>query len=574
MLLGKVLERAFAGCGLDFLEFQNSRRWQDCLDRFSSMSAQHPIGSELGALLHAGPHVVGELLTRHSANDVVKQAGKTTTAWQYDPLLLTAISCFGEALIDGAASCLPVHFEIDPNSDLLLDRLKLPMSQEDLIACWKAGDAKTRVQIAKLLAVTFAGRVNEDYTSEDDRANQPAERVLPACFGRWEQAKAEVAGTANCLGKAIMLAAFGKLVGAEMLAVLPVQLAHNIYYRKRGEVAAFCLDGLAATNVPLSKERRQSLLNIAGFGQAEEDEISWSHMGIALRIDTSAWVLIDPNMYRGLVSVFPDYWEVGHAHRLLTCWSEVLPGLSLLRQDKRIEERFEAYIDTCQQRCALLLLLTIQCFAQPRTKKELVDLLRKSAVLDALLTWPEFDASKLDPASSRKRKAICAFLEHHYDRTAQPLPDGGFPHQCQWYEFGDKDEQWLLDQLSDETAREALCNLCYKFITHGIKAMDEEWKQQRGDADLHHPRCQFASIGPGLSIAALGHVAHAMGASREVEPHLHCHCFDQFRLLYSAGKLILHPQTAGPEARQSAELLKRLPFILPSAEKVLKALEG
>ncbi|PWU01599.1 MAG: hypothetical protein C5B53_02660 [Candidatus Melainabacteria bacterium] len=578
MPLEKVLKRAFAGCGLDFLEVQKSQRWQRAVSHFTSLSDRYPIDSQLGPLLHAGPHFVGELLARMPANGVAQLASQRNTAWQYDPGFLASICCLGDALIEAAIACLPVSFELsEDDAELRLDRLQLPVSQGALVECWQRGDAETRVQIAKLLAVTFAGKTADGYSSEDDRANQPAERVLPACYGRWHRAleaipaEAALRPIANCLGKAIMLAAFGKLVGTETLAVLPIQLAHNIYWRKRGEVAASCLAGLEASKVPLRKERRQSLNHIAACGEAEREEISWSHLGIALRIDEHKWVLVDPNM--GMASVFPNSWKMNEAHDLLRCYGQVLPGLSLLRQDKRIEARFERYIDGCQQRCAKLLLLTVMCFARPHSKEELVDLLGRPGVLDDVLRWPEFSASRLDPTCSRRRKAICALLDHDYDWDAEPLPDGTRQRKCPWHEHGDKNEQWLLDRLSDQTAQEAMGSLCYRFITESLKQMDKEHEQKKGGADLHHPRCQLGGLGPSLAIAVLGHVAHAMGVSEAVEPVLHHHCFDQFRLLYRAGELILHPESAGPDAREAAEILKRLPFVLPSAEKVLKALE-
>lgn len=578
MSLRQVLERAFAGCGVVLTQVQHNSNWQHRLAGFSALAAQRPVDSTLAALFHAGPHFVGELFVRHDLARVVELAAKHNKSWQYDLDFLTVTGCLGEYLIDAAIHCLPIRFELREASDVHLDRLHLPMSLGKLVARWKKGNVKTRRQIAKLLAVTFAGKTRQGYSSEDDRANQPAERVLPACFGQWEPDREELPPgqeqkpVANCLGKAIMLAAFGRLVGADTLAVLPIQLAHNIYWRKRGEVAAFCLEGLEASGVPIREERKQSLLTLSACGWAEREEISWSHMAVALRLSPKHWVLIDPNM--GMASVFPESWQINDAHDLLTTCCQALPGLSLQLEDKRIYARFEREIDTCQQRCAKLFLLTVMCFRRPHAKGELVELLRQSLVLNDILAGAEFTSDRLAPGSSRRRKAICVLLDHDYDWEAERHKDGSYQRRCKWYEHTDKNDEWLLDQLSDEAAQEAMANLCYRFLTESIRQMDEQQKRKKGDGDLHHPRCQLGAIGPALAIAALGHVAHAMGVSADVEPVLHHHCFDQFRLLYRAGQLVLNPESAGADAWEALAILRRLPFVLPSTEIVLRALEG
>lgn len=578
MSLRQVLERAFTGCGVELAKVQHNSNWQHRLAGFSALAAQRPVDSTLAALFHAGPHFVGELFVRHDLARVAELAAKHNDSWQYDLDFLTATACLGEHLIDAAIHCLPASFDLGEASDLRLERLHLPMSLEELVRRWKKGSVKTRRQIAKLLAVIFAGKTRQGYSSEDDRANQPAERVLPTCFGQWDPAREglppgqDQRPVANCLGKAIMLAAFARLVGADTLAVLPIQLAHNIYWRKRGEVASFCLAGLEASRVPIREERKQSLLTLSAWGYAETEEISWSHMALALRISPSRWVLIDPNM--GMASVFSESWQINEAHDLLTTCCQALPGLSLQLEDKRIYARFEREIDICQQRCAKLLLFTVVCFKRPHSKGELVEVLSQSLVLNDILEGPEFAPGKLAPASSRRRKAICVLLDHDYDWEAERMQDGSYQRKCKWYEHGDKDEEWLLNQLSDERAQEAMANLCYRFMTESIRQMDEQHKRKKGDGDLHHPRCQLGAIGPTLAIAALGHVAHAMGVSANVEPVLHHHCFDQFRLLYRAGQLVLNPESAGPDALEALAILRRLPFVLPSTEIVLRALEG
>src|SRR5262249_30445359 len=150
MVVRQMLERAFAGCGVELAQVQLTSRWHNRFASFSALAAQRSVDSTLAALFHAGPHVIGELLIHDDLPRVAELAATQDKTWVYDLDFLTDTTCLGEYLIDAAIRCLPAQFDLDQASDIRLDRLQLPISLEKLVTRWKKGNPKTRKQIAKL----------------------------------------------------------------------------------------------------------------------------------------------------------------------------------------------------------------------------------------------------------------------------------------------------------------------------------------------------------------------------------------------------------------------------------------
>lgn len=569
MCVNNVFQAAFAGCGLSLRSVQAGHAWKELDQRGRALHKQHPQASELGVMLRAGPHVIGELLCHHSLATAVEQARNCRGIWHYDAAFLATMAFLGDALQESAVPCLPELFDLEQREYHFLDKLSLPASPKALAEAWQSGDGRTRLQIAKLLAATFVTPGESRVSYEDDRKDQPAERVLPKYFGRWDLKKGS---RVNCLGKAIMVAGFARLAGIRALAVIPTRLQHIEQYRSRGLAASVCLAGLKAASVPLSEARAHSLEDIARAGRRSADDYSWLHMSIALDMGGGEWALVDPNM--GIASVLPKDWLIDPAADSLSYCSQVLPGLSLLKQVPDYRSIYADYLNLTRVNCALLIPFAAEGFSSTATKEQIVDRLVRSELLDHVLSWQEFGPSELDPDASRRRKAISALLEFTLDLT-RPAVGGKPARKCLWFVFGEYPDDKLLAEISDEEAREALLTLCYKFASRAIRLMDEDVGRSRWFAELVHPQCQLSPVGFGLATAVMAHVGLSMGGtvSRQVEKRLNYHCFDLYRLHVSAGRLVTNPRKAGHEAQRSATILRRLPFVLPSSEHVLRWLE-
>lgn len=566
----KVLAECLAGCGLNPDSVRQGKRQRTQSRRFQALPTLHPEDTDLGAMLRAGPHVMGELLCHHSLPEAVERARSTSQLWVYDPHVLASLTCLGEALQARAIRCLPVQFDVENREYCFLDKLTLPLTPEQLAQTWRGGDRKTRLQVAKLLAATFVTAKEDRVSYEADRRDQPAERVLPARYGRWHLRRGS---RANCLGKAIMVAGFAKMAQARALAVIPTRLSCNEERHHRGLAARICLEELEAANVPLSRGRRRSLESVVGSGRSADRDVSWLHMSIAMDMGKGEWVLVDPNM--GMASVIPETWEGNDAYETLIYCEQVLPGLSLLRQIPDSRSRFQGYLELTQLNCSVLNNFAQLGFSKTATKEEIIARLVQSELLDHILTWIEFSKTELDPNAPRPRKALSALMEFNYDLSKERIC--GMPaRKCLWFVFGDWPYEKLLSELTDIDARRALLALCFEFAVRGIRLLDKEESTSRWTAEQMHPQCQLSLAGSGLACSALAHVALASGkrASRAVEQLLNQHCFDLYRLHVSAGRLLVDPQNAGQEALRSASILRRLPFRLPSSEHVLGQLDS
>ncbi len=90
-----------------------------------------------------------------------------------------------------------------------------------------------------------------------------------------------------------MVVAFARLAAIDALIVIPARPCFQLQQRYRGELAELCLEGFSRAAVPLLRRRRQSIERIVRAGRYVQNEPSWLHACIALRLDGELWLLLD-----------------------------------------------------------------------------------------------------------------------------------------------------------------------------------------------------------------------------------------------------------------------------------------
>ncbi len=587
-LVHNALDLCFKGSGHPegLAGVLQSSAWQSYFDYYESLSAR-VAGTELGYMLNAGPHRVGLEFCRSRGrewSEVVENVRNCQERWQPDPYVLATLDHLGEAIQNAAVQCLPKQFSVPEDEIGDWQRLKLPLSLSELADAWHAGDDETRKDIGWLLVDVF--RFAPDKRRLDrgrDILHQKAEFVLPGFFGAWDE---QSDYQPNCLGKAALIAALARYAGIDALFVVPAQACFLLKDRLRGELADMSLAGFSQARVPLCRRRTKSLKKIARDGRCSQDEPSWLHACIALRVENHLWMFVDPN--GEMIALTSTDWGLGTAYDDLQRIGSVLPGLSFLEQmgDNSFDNNFHEFRQLAKDALDQVVRFAKKGFPADATKSDVVERLSKSSLLDvAVKMLPddrefELEEPTLNPHAPRRYKAVCLLMEHHYLRRSKNSAQQVDP-KLKWRMLKDLDhsiaEGLLLGEMTDSQARRALVALCYTLGTRALNKFTEDYQLQVEEAEVVHSQCQIGGVGYFLATSVLAHVACCMGrsVSLEVEPLLCRHAFDLHRLHVVAGAGVLNwrNKQRRQEALEAASILESLPFVLPSTERILPYLQ-
>ncbi len=567
-VLSTVIAVVFRGCGLDPQKVLGSRKWRNIVCAGREHLRRFPEGTERGDAARLGPLYFGAAL-----NGVKLRTNGNV--WQIDPEVNAALRIAGEALIDSASACLPRTIPKPERGLYFSKKHRFPMTLADLRQRWLNGGDRAQTYTAEILANTLYGLPDTEITEEQDRADQPAERVLPFHYGPFVPG---LPHRANCLGKALMVAGFGKLVGAPMLAAVPVITASIEHRIQCGKLADRLRRFIARSGIVLSKERAECLDAIVEFGKKRERYVDWLHMGIAMQLRSGRWLLVDPN--QGITGRLPKSWRLSALHSTLRNHRFALPGLAVTKGGRLKHRNFEMASALCDINCAEVAPLEKIIRETNPGRDEILRLLRESDFMDSILEWNLFSKIDLPPDAPRTTKAICVLLEFLIEQE-RSMSKGANPWEfsgkkISWFiEVWCKSEEWLLSQLNDAEAREAFDRLVWKFISYGFEMFHKEREYASMGHDLIHPHCQFSLVEPGTALQVMSHVAADIGedCSEETEALLSRHSFDQFRLLYSAAAPLRGVPRDPEVSKLSATILRALPRRLPNAGIVIAALD-
>ena len=137
----------------------------------------------------------------------------------------------------------------------------------------------------------FRSKETGSISADEDRADQPSERVLPKMFGKWDP---DTGNRANCLGKAIMLAGFGKLCGVDMMSVTPMLTLNANAHRYFGLAAEGIYKFLEEKQIAFSETRRLSLLALSQYWQNQgRAEFVFPHTSVGFRMRDKNFMVIN-----------------------------------------------------------------------------------------------------------------------------------------------------------------------------------------------------------------------------------------------------------------------------------------
>ena len=583
MVFQKVVNTILEGCGLSPEGVQASLPFQRRKQHFLRLGDNLRGDAQARSHLAAGALRVGALLSGISVPGIpegrlpkVKRRTKQPhTDRETQAEMLTWIRLLGDLAISAYVPCLPSYLRPWGNDLDTRELRAFTGSACQLAERWTSQTPDLRRLSLSLLMETLSPENRDRKSNLEDRADQPPERVLPRYFGPWSSQGSR--HRANCLAKAIFLAAFARYAQVKkMLMVTPFTSVHRFRERARGRAAAAVLKSLEAMGFPWTPARLCGLRDIVLFGIDEEQERSFPHYSLACEVGDENWVLVDPNC--GMMSELPSGWELSQGWSKLRGLRNSVPGASFFRFSE--EPTFSdqvAHMDRVEAPLRQL----FDNWRNTHSRDEAVRCLEESPLLDVVLQWPSFVANKLDPQCDRRRKAVCVLLEMNiwlYEwRKKQKKKEAGsgespteeFP--CMWALRGESSTEELLSELSEDQARDAFLTLVFAIATRGIYGVEDEYEDRKAEGTLHPPACQFTLPGPGSAVPLLSQVALSLGEAEgdEMESLLCEQSFDIHRLTFAAGRKYRQLPSLGPNEALSIQILKALPQIPFSAARLL-----
>ena len=583
MVFPEVVSAILEGCGLTLKRAQADPAFQVRKDRFLRISETLRRDPALNAAFQAGPLQIGAALSGLSLRALphAKYGNKRLGHdWESTAETLAWTRYLGDLLIASCIPCLPTRFRPWEQSTVLGELRTFSGSACDLAKMWRKLSPQLKRDGLRLLMETLSPESRALRSTVDDRADQPPERVLPYYFGPWTNAGQ--GHRANCLAKAMLVAAFARRAGAKKtLMVTPFTCVHRFRERARGKAAEAIIASLSAMDFPWTCSRFDGLTAIARYGTDEEQERSFPHYAVAFEMEANQWMLVDPNF--GFVSELPGGWNLSESWRTLRGLRDTLPGLSIFRfaNEPNFSEHL-GHIKRIEGRLAALL----HAGRDKDTREELVTVLAGSGLLDDVLLWDAFAPPKMKSKGDRRRNAVCVLLEmnlwlYESRRAAKKKEPGSetdpteeFP--CMWALQDESSADELLAQISDGQAKDAFLTFVFALATRAIYGVEDEYEDLQLAGRLYPPACQVSLPGTGSSIPVLSHVALSCGdeVGDEVERLLTQHSFDIHRLTFAAGRKYRRLPSNGSTEEFATAILRALPQVPFSAERLLGTFTG
>ena len=345
----------------------------------------------------------------------------------------------------------------------------------------------------------------------------PIEHALPACYGVF----GESGVTPTCLGMSIMLVAFARMTGLNTMIVNPIEATDDLNKEFRGLDATVKLEHLDETGMSGSEatKYRTTLDDTLQDSVDYQNRVYDFHYSVAIQVRDGRWVHLDPYMRH--FGIFDEAWELQRLFEMLEKYQLVLPGLTLIGDDRGgLRRYFADYLEKVKEAIAKTERVVQVLAEKPYPPETIIDM------KDDKFAWLDFD----DTADLRWNAETLAalvdsedlFLDYLtvYDREITPSEAiwliGEFFHDHLLgnprIEETEDDEDYIdrytsyLDTygFDEEFKQQRIENLLMQFLRIVIKRWNELAKEIEGS--LLDPVMQFAIPEYNLALAVLSHV--------------------------------------------------------------------
>lgn len=514
------------GCGISLEEALSSNRFAVILSEESSLLDEFPATTDEGVTLRTSLLQMGVLLNTLPDDQAIPKARNFSLDYIQDFHSRAVIRLLGEHIIKAADNCLPDG----------IDELEYQ---------WKSGDAEVQLHVARSLFNLFVGENQKASGKEDlnlDSANRHIQRevynnmehddrrVLPKIYGKWNGGDAP-----NCQGKAQMLLAFAKRVGARAFCVNTITstgVVKDIWRDVAAKIIRWDLENRNIQNIdPTFLESIEAFTFIRSFERSIPD---FFHVGVALEMCDSRWMLLDPHALTW--GVLPPEYEMGKIDQLLMKYGRVQPGLSFQAHDHKT--------------AALLF---------SKRMKELQLLLQRSRDLEKAL---RNTSNILEAFKVFQEMGEVEFIIEQEELQDQ-MQD---PDMREWFQntvfFGD-----ITNIMSAMFDPEFLPRRIGSLITyHHCQAMNLFKDQVTLEGQLVHPECEFSLPEHHIAMSMINSLSITDGTTPATTEFFLNHNFGQLPLYNAMAEgmpnLLWNQRERNLElAKAAVQTLSALPFI-------------
>lgn len=520
--MSQVLEKAFLGTGCSLQQARRSRRYAQLLDQERCLEAQVAHDEAARAALFAGPLAVTVALNKRpidrAPSAIAKLPPRARSIEQRAMFRL-----LGERIAAEAAKRLPAHIR------------RLAKRWHEL------EEFEQRALLIAFSAWLKTSEGDKPKTIEEDRANQPDERVLPAAYRPGRKGHPQP----NCLGKAQLIAGFVHLARAEAFGCVPILMYDMARISVHRDICHETLKALVAMpgyNRKWAKRLRSAI--------AEEDkklnQPSWQHAAVLIKLANGRWIMVDPN-FRG-VQELPEQRQLRSQLALLKRFAAVQPGVALLDGPRDL--------NGCSRKLRHKLKRNIEParFVAELSLSKRLDLDR---AVSAISQSPHF-------------KAICESMRlTAFDRRKRGR-EGSVRWWLRWQITAFQAKGLRGSRTADGALKLVLQDVVDRLLETAIFAFDVV--RYLESAMRLHPQREYQELGHFLATATVAHLAVNANRSAETEEVLVTENAGQFRLYHRMLELFNGGDSQG--AWDAARALRSLPFRLGSVNRLLPKLQA
>ena len=572
MSFNEVMSHAYKGCGTSLTAVRRSPKFRRVLaeqKRLASSSAN--CSCQKAQARRSGHFAVGRALNPLENLDL-KSLGEKFQETQGHP--------FAEFEIEQRAHLIHLGQQITACAR----RYSVPRKFYKWARQWRAAkSANEQMLIAQKVCELLHEKTkkHEIASMHADMLNQPMDRVLPLGYGRWNP-RADI--LPNCLGKAQLVQTFFEMCGAQTLSITPIRSASE---RVRHILGVVCHNFIQALkDVSFGESKYYSKL-IKQFerdisnARYESQKPSWPHMGIAVKLCSARWAIVDPN-FTGAQRI-SGAWMVPKIARVLDNYSEVLPGLTICHQHDEFDKLLEFYSMHGTKIFAEEYLQKLKNRKSKLRGKRAFKYVQDS---DLLKLFYYFSSSGKDEKKKKKKAedkkkwppnelaagiALCLLTWAEEQaangvKVEEMFASGSFDDA-----IGSGEAQRIL---RGAVLDECLYRIVPSVFQQAIMHFDRLWKETRA-CDSFHPQSEFGCASYQLALGTFSHVGVDLGYADETAATMLRHGYGQFVLHNAATVYYRNPDLveATPQYEEVVDHLAKLPFKLRSSQYLLEEIK-
>ncbi len=520
--MNQVLDKAFVGTGCTLQAALRSKRYAQLLSeelRLEDEVCDDPLAT---AALHAGPVPVTVCLNTKQGERAERAILKLPQV-KRDPQRRALFRLLGERIAIAASN-------------------RLPLRIRRLAKRW--GELEEFEQRALLMALSSfleTSDLDKPKTRDEDLANQPDERVMPAVYRPGRKGLPHP----NCLGKAQLLAGFVRLTGAQAYGCTPILQYDQARLAIHIDICQATLEALES--MPDYNRRWARKLRKAIKSDKEKLAYpSWQHAGVLIKLVSGKWMIVDPN-FRG-VQELPDQAKVREALERLSKFERVQPGVAVLDGPRDLRKSCRPHRRRLKRGIEPARFVAEEAMRTPLDLDKVVERIMRSKHFNAIR-----DGMGIPAAVRRKRGR-----------------EGSLRWWLQWQIISTQARSKSGMQTTAGALKSVLLDVSDRLLETGIRWFDVS---QYIDTGLRlHPQREYQELGHFLATATVAHIAVNANRSSETEEVLVTESACQFRLYHRMLELFNGGNSQG--AWDAALALDALPFRLGSVNRLLPKLQA